>query len=150
MFGLWNFIYQNWVFFYFFIYFLFQAFDCIGGESDTLPYVQTLRKFPKEQLVKKVVLVRFDSTILVQEEAGQTAQSASNALFTIKYLHEAGAKVILVSGWSVRNNLKLFDSVSIAGTVLRRKVFILFVIMLLLFFCFTYIGKFCKIVYIQK
>ncbi|PON60318.1 Phosphoglycerate kinase [Parasponia andersonii] len=91
-----------------------KAFDCNGEESDTLPYVQTLREFPKKDLVEKVVLVRFDSTILVQKEADQIAQSASNALFTIKYLHEGGAKVILVSDWSVRNNPRLFDTESIA------------------------------------
>lgn len=95
-----------------------QALDCNEGESDALPYVQTLRKFPKEKLVEKLVLVRFDSTILLQEEDDHIAQSASNAIFTIKYLHEAGAKVILVSDWSVTNNLKHFDSESIAGTFL--------------------------------
>ncbi|XP_062117295.1 uncharacterized protein LOC133831128 isoform X2 [Humulus lupulus] len=97
-----------------------NVFDCNEGESDTLPYVQTLRKFPQQELVKKVVLVRFDSTILLQEEADHIAQSPSNALYTIRYLHEAGAIVILVSDWSVRNNLKLFDSVSIADVLSSR------------------------------
>ncbi|XP_030495441.2 uncharacterized protein LOC115711248 isoform X2 [Cannabis sativa] len=97
-----------------------NVFDCSEGESDTLPYVQTLRKFPKQELLRKAVLVRFDSTILLQEEADHIAQSPSNALLTIRYLLEAGAKVILVSDWSVRNNLKLFDSESIADILSSR------------------------------
>ncbi|KAM6568883.1 hypothetical protein CsatB_016868 [Cannabis sativa] len=97
-----------------------NVFDCSEGESDTLPYVQTLRKFPKQDLLRKAVLVRFDSTILLQEEADHIAQSPSNALLTIRYLLEAGAKVILVSDWSVRNNLKLFDSESIADILSSR------------------------------
>ncbi|GMN39195.1 hypothetical protein TIFTF001_008410 [Ficus carica] len=54
----------------------------------------------------------FDSTILLGDEAEQIARSAPNALLTIKYLHEAGAKVILVSDWSLKN--KSFTSESVA------------------------------------
>ena len=85
-----------------------QVLGCYEGESesDSLPYVQTLSNFPKEELFDKVVLLRFDSTILLGEEVDKIAQSASNALLTIKYLHEAGAKVFLVSDWSVKNKSK--------------------------------------------
>ncbi|XP_028054709.1 uncharacterized protein LOC114258902 [Camellia sinensis] len=80
---------------------------CDDAELDAFPDVQTLRNFPKEELLGKVVLVRFDSTILLREELDQQSPSVSSALFTIKYLYDAGAKVILVSNWSVKNNTKL-------------------------------------------
>ncbi|KAH7511988.1 hypothetical protein FEM48_Zijuj12G0042500 [Ziziphus jujuba var. spinosa] len=94
-------------------------------DSDVFPDVQALRKFPKEELHAKVVLVRFDSTILLSKGADQNVQLASNAFFTIKYLLEAGAKVILVSEWSVKNNLKLFAAEPVAdflSSVLHHKV----------------------------
>ena len=79
-----------------------------------MPHLQTLEKFPKEELVEKVVLVRFDSTILLQEQA-EERRFQSNALFTIKYLHQAGAKVILVSDWSAKTNPRVFAAESVAG-----------------------------------
>nr|XP_023877852.1 uncharacterized protein LOC111990295 isoform X2 [Quercus suber] len=86
-----------------------------GGELDAIPPIQTLRKFPKERLASKVVMVRFDSTILLREELDQQTRPVSNALFTIKYLHEAGAKVILASDWSVTSNPKLVLAESVAA-----------------------------------
>ncbi|KAL5538226.1 hypothetical protein UlMin_045437 [Ulmus minor] len=103
----------------------YNAFDYNEGHSDDFPHVQTLRNFTKEQLVQKVVLVRFDSTILLREEADGMAQSASNAVFTIKYLHAAGARVILASDWRVDNNLKSFDAEFVAdflSSLLHYKV----------------------------
>lgn len=82
---------------------------------DPFPCVQTLREFPKDELFGKIVLVRFDSTILLRDNIDQDVQSASSALHTIKYLHEAGAKIILVSGWRRKNDLKLFSVEYIAG-----------------------------------
>lgn len=84
---------------------------------DALPHIQTLRKFYKEELATKVVMVRFDSTILLQEELDQQTRSVSNALSTIKYLYEAGAKVILVSDWSKKSNPKLVLAESVAGNI---------------------------------
>lgn len=84
---------------------------------DALPHIQILRKFSKEELAAKVVMVRFDSTILLQEELDQRTRSVSNALFTIKYLYEAGAKVILVSDWSKKSNPKLVLAESVAGNI---------------------------------
>ncbi|KAK9920965.1 hypothetical protein M0R45_029499 [Rubus argutus] len=64
-----------------------------GGELDALPHVQTLEKFPKEELVEKVVL--------------------------------SGAKVILVSDWSVKTNPRVFAAESVAdflSSILEYKV----------------------------
>ena len=98
-----------------------QAFAFSEEESEALPYVQTLRQFPKKELFEKVVLVRFDSSILLSEEADRIARSSSNALFTIKYLHKAGAKVVLVSDWSAKSDSKLFVSESVAGTAFEKQ-----------------------------
>ncbi|KAL1153400.1 hypothetical protein V6Z11_A09G174000 [Gossypium hirsutum] len=84
------------------------------GELEALPHVQTLREFPREELVAKVVMVRFDSTILLGEKLDLSSQSASKALYTIKYLHECGAKVILMSEWSRKINPKLLDAQAVA------------------------------------
>ncbi|KAI9153761.1 hypothetical protein LWI28_016164 [Acer negundo] len=99
----------------------------VGDEvvSETLPHIQTLRKFPKQELFAKVVMVRFDSTILLGEELDQSSQLVSEALFTIKYLHEAGAKLILASDWSSKINSTLVDAESVAdilSSALQLKV----------------------------
>ncbi|XP_034218768.1 phosphoglycerate kinase-like isoform X2 [Prunus dulcis] len=95
-----------------------------GGEMDALPHLQTLRKFPREELVAKVVLVRFDSTLLLREQ-GEEQRFQPNALFTITYLHQSGAKVVLVSDWSVKTNPRLFVAQSVAeflSSLLEYKV----------------------------
>ncbi|KOM56124.1 hypothetical protein LR48_Vigan10g201600 [Vigna angularis] len=46
-------------------------------------------------------MVRFDSNILVKRECDKKNESDSNAVYTIKYLHKAGANVILVSDWNM-------------------------------------------------
>ncbi|GAV90593.1 PGK domain-containing protein/Methyltransf_4 domain-containing protein [Cephalotus follicularis] len=102
-----------------------KAFVCNAVELEALPHIQTLSMFPKDQLVAKVVMVRFDSTIVLGEEVKPSSQSVSNALFTIKYLHEAGAKLILVSDWNEKKNLKLLAAESIAdilSSVFQYKV----------------------------
>ncbi|XP_020553516.1 uncharacterized protein LOC105174272 isoform X1 [Sesamum indicum] len=71
---------------------------CGRGNFTVFPHIQTLRNFPKEKLFGKVVMVRFDSMVLLQGRKGHQSPPA-NAFSTIKYLHEAGAKVVLVGGW---------------------------------------------------
>ncbi|KAK3001715.1 hypothetical protein RJ639_020666 [Escallonia herrerae] len=96
-----------------------------GAEGDAFPYIQTLREFPKEELLGKVVMVRFDSDILLPEKNDKGASSFTSALLTIKYLHESGAKVLLVSSWSVKINSKLLAAESVAkflSSVLQLKV----------------------------
>ncbi|KAF3441833.1 hypothetical protein FNV43_RR15748 [Rhamnella rubrinervis] len=95
---------------------------CNGGDSDVIPYVQTLRKFPKEELRAKVALVRFDSTIMLRGGQDQNVlpEPTSNALLTVKYLLEAGAKVILVSEWCV--NLELESVADFLSSALHNKV----------------------------
>ncbi|XP_034910570.1 uncharacterized protein [Populus alba] len=98
----------------------FKADCCDEGEMEPFPHVQTLRKFPKEELVGKVVMVRFDSTnLLREEEQDQSSQSVSSAVFTIKYLHEAGAKIILVSDWRKKTNSQLHDVETVAVGIAR-------------------------------
>ncbi|CAK8533212.1 unnamed protein product [Lathyrus sativus] len=77
-----------------------------GGELNGIPHIQTLREFPRKELFGKVVMVRFDSNILLKQKHNQKNQSDFNALFTIQYLHEIESKVILVSDWST-NTLQL-------------------------------------------
>ncbi|XP_021660736.2 uncharacterized protein LOC110650181 isoform X2 [Hevea brasiliensis] len=106
----------------------YKADYCNVGESEALPYVQTLREIPKEELAEKVVMVRFDSAILLREELDQRPQSVFNAISTIKYIYAHGAKVILVSNWRRKYNSMLLDAESAAdilSSVLQHKVVVL-------------------------
>lgn len=87
---------------------------------DTFPHIQTLRRFPREELVAKVVLVRFDSSVLLGEELDPSSRSVSNALFTIRYLLEVGARVILLSDWSRKNNSEILSVESVAGMIFLK------------------------------
>ncbi|MCD7462255.1 hypothetical protein HAX54_048132 [Datura stramonium] len=78
-----------------------EAEACDGIDSDILPHVRTLRNFPEEELIGKVVMVRLDLTILLRKQKKQQSPAA-RVISTIKYLHEAGAKLILISSWSLR------------------------------------------------
>ncbi|PHU06494.1 hypothetical protein BC332_22983 [Capsicum chinense] len=79
---------------------------CDGRDSDILPHVQTLTNFPAEELIGKVVMVRLDVTVLLREQKKQQSPVA-RVISTIKYLHKAGAKLILISSWSLRANSQL-------------------------------------------
>nr|XP_043632560.1 phosphoglycerate kinase, cytosolic-like [Erigeron canadensis] len=92
---------------------------------DALPYVRCLSEFQNDELMGKVVMVRFDSNVLLAEKQDQHAQVFVTAVSTIKYLHEAGAKVVLVSSWSLKTNSKLHsvDSVSAyISSILKLRV----------------------------
>lgn len=103
-------------------FFSYQALACDGDElSNTIPYVQTLRTFPKEELLGKVVMVRFDSAVLLLENHDWRSQSFSNAVFTIKYLLEARARVLLVSNWNKMNS-RFHDLESVAGIDFFKKL----------------------------
>ncbi|KAL3753959.1 hypothetical protein ACJRO7_001238 [Eucalyptus globulus] len=91
-----------------------KAFFRERRESDALPYIQTLGKFPKEELEDKVVMVRFDSAILLREDQDHTVQSNLYAHLTIKYLLEARARIVLVSDWNGGINSKFPDLQSVA------------------------------------
>ncbi|KAL2933237.1 Phosphoglycerate kinase [Bienertia sinuspersici] len=89
--------------------------------EEGFPPIQTLRRFPMEELSGKVVMVRFDSSILVH----QSTSRASSAFLTIKYIYEAGAKVVLASSWNVTCNDKILPEEAVAefiSSVLRLKV----------------------------
>ncbi|XP_060201489.1 uncharacterized protein LOC132630015 isoform X3 [Lycium barbarum] len=77
-----------------------------GRDPVILPHVRTLRNFPLEELIGKVVLVRLDLTILLREKKQQQSPAA-RVISTIKYLHKAGAKLILTSSWSRRADSQL-------------------------------------------
>ncbi|KAK4419239.1 Phosphoglycerate kinase [Sesamum alatum] len=72
---------------------------CDRGNFTVFPHIQTLRNFPKEELLRKVVMVRFDAMVLLEGRKGHQSPP-ENAFSTIKYLYEAGAKVVLVGSWS--------------------------------------------------
>ncbi|KAG9441670.1 hypothetical protein H6P81_017524 [Aristolochia fimbriata] len=95
-----------------------------GLESDGSLYIQTLKDFPVEELLGKSVLVRFDSAILMGEATHANTHSLHNACHTIRYLYEAGSKVLLVSSWE-RYNHRLASTHSVAdylSSVLLLKV----------------------------
>ncbi|KAI3721624.1 hypothetical protein L2E82_32641 [Cichorium intybus] len=81
---------------------------------DALPHVRHLNELQKDDLSGKVVMVRFDSNILLGEKQNQQSKTFITALSTIKYLHESGAKVILISSWSIKTNSNVhsLDSLS--------------------------------------
>ncbi|GAB4833613.1 hypothetical protein Ancab_031858 [Ancistrocladus abbreviatus] len=99
----------------------------VFDKGNAFPPIETLQRFPKEELSEKVVMVRFDSSILLQEDMFKIKHLplVSHALFTIKYIHEAGAKVILASSWSAECNAKLFSLENVAeylSSVLQLEV----------------------------
>ncbi|KAK4730918.1 hypothetical protein R3W88_023906 [Solanum pinnatisectum] len=101
-----------------------EAEACDGRESDILPHVQTLRNFPEEELVGKVVMVRLDLTILLREQKKHQSP-AVRVISTIKYLHKTRAKLILISNWSVRADsqlLKLDYVAEFLSSELEQKV----------------------------
>lgn len=62
----------------------------------------------------KVVMVRLDLTILLREQKKKHS-SAARVISTIKYLHKAGAKLILISSWSARADSQLLKLERVAG-----------------------------------
>ncbi|GAB2285321.1 hypothetical protein Dimus_019775 [Dionaea muscipula] len=56
------------------------------------------------ELPEKVVLVRFDASILLLEDVEKHTAMPSS------YLYEAGARVILMSNWSTKGNYKQASS----------------------------------------
>lgn len=76
-----------------------------SGKVPAFPHVQSLRNFPREELFGKVVMVRFDTLILLQGMKEHQSLPA-NASLTIKYLHDSSAKVILVGSWNETTNSK--------------------------------------------
>ncbi|XP_016899748.2 phosphoglycerate kinase, cytosolic-like isoform X1 [Cucumis melo] len=92
---------------------------------EAVPHVQTLGEFPREELAGKVVMVRFDSTLLLLEEMDLRTNSMKNAVFTIKYLHKYGAKVILATNWNTNSAARHLDIKSVVdylSSVLQLKV----------------------------
>ncbi|KAL8516688.1 hypothetical protein ACS0TY_015084 [Phlomoides rotata] len=75
------------------------------ANCDGFPHVKSLRNFPKEELFRKVVMVRFDAMILLNGMK-EHQSLPENAFFTIKYLYESGAKVILVGSWNENRNYR--------------------------------------------
>ncbi|XP_076957670.1 phosphoglycerate kinase, cytosolic-like [Bidens hawaiensis] len=96
-----------------------------GNIYDTLPNVGYLKELQKDELNGKVVMVRFDSSILFGKNQDQDAKSFVSAVKTIKYLHKADAKVILISSWSVKTNSNLHSTDSVAvylSSILKLRV----------------------------
>ncbi|KAI3987318.1 hypothetical protein MKX01_003068 [Papaver californicum] len=70
-----------------------------GEQHENCPHVQTLREFPREMLLGKIVMVRLDSTHFLREALDLNTPSVKSPLFSIKYLLHYGAKVLIVSDW---------------------------------------------------
>ena len=71
-----------------------------------------------EELSSKVVMVRFDSSILIQQEVDRHCPIITNAYETIKYIYKAGAKIILTSSWNVKHGSKVLSVEDVAGVSL--------------------------------
>ncbi|XP_057779198.1 uncharacterized protein LOC130997788 isoform X2 [Salvia miltiorrhiza] len=69
------------------------------------PNVQSLRNFPRKELFGKVVMVRFDTLVILQGMKDHKPLP-ENAFSTIKYLYDSRAKVILVGSWNESANPK--------------------------------------------
>ncbi|MQM05287.1 hypothetical protein Taro_038087 [Colocasia esculenta] len=76
----------------------FVLIEIFDGDASMLIHVQTLRNFPKEKLKGEVVAVRVDSTLMLDASCTEDG-FVNKAIYTIKYLYDAGAKVILLSNW---------------------------------------------------
>ncbi|KAL6643180.1 hypothetical protein ACP70R_021361 [Stipagrostis hirtigluma subsp. patula] len=74
-----------------------ERYSCIG-EATSYLHVQSLRYFPIEKLCEVVVVVRLDSALLLGplEPCNLPLEST---LLTIKYLHKARAKVVILTSW---------------------------------------------------
>lgn len=57
------------------------------------------------ELFRKVVMVRFDTMILLNG-MNEHRSLPANALSSIKYLYESGAKIILVGSWNENINYR--------------------------------------------
>uniref|UniRef100_A0A0E0QZN1 Uncharacterized protein n=1 Tax=Oryza rufipogon TaxID=4529 RepID=A0A0E0QZN1_ORYRU len=75
-----------------------DKYSCIDHSTSYL-HVQSVRDFPIEKLNAEVVLVRLDSELLCNP-LGSCNLSLERTVSTIKYLHKAGAKVLLVTSWT--------------------------------------------------
>ncbi|KAL6507894.1 hypothetical protein OROGR_024089 [Orobanche gracilis] len=76
---------------------------CDAGQFTSFPHIQFLKNFPKKDLFNKVVMVRFDAMVLLRGMKEHQPLPA-DAFSTVKYLYEAGAKVVLVSSWNKNTN----------------------------------------------
>lgn len=82
-------------------------------KEEGFPPIQTLQRYPTEELFAKVVMVRFDSSILLHQKL-DSISITSYAFLTIRYAYEAGAKVILTSSWNVKCNAKILSEEAVA------------------------------------
>ncbi|CAI9273283.1 unnamed protein product [Lactuca saligna] len=79
-----------------------------GNALNALPHVKRLSELQKDDLLGKIAMVRFDSNILLEENQNQNSKTFISALSTIKHLHEAGAKVILISSCYIMSMNQLY------------------------------------------
>ncbi|KAH9301817.1 hypothetical protein KI387_013400, partial [Taxus chinensis] len=86
---------------------------CTTGELNPYLPFQTLKTFPREKLFGKVVMVRFDSKLCPRDDQFDFEYPNKNAINTLKYLCNAGAKVVIVSHWVISKKSEV--STQIAG-----------------------------------
>ncbi|KAL3642609.1 hypothetical protein CASFOL_013424 [Castilleja foliolosa] len=86
----------------------------VGQEAELSLVEKWIPNFPKQELFRKVVMVRFDPMILLQGMKEHQPLPA-NSFSTIKYLYEADAKVVLMSSWN-ENMSSRFTSESCPST----------------------------------
>ncbi|KAF3328207.1 phosphoglycerate kinase, cytosolic-like isoform X3 [Carex littledalei] len=71
----------------------------ISVKELSLP-VQTLSKFPIEKLNGEVVLVRFDMNLVLNTSNSHDKSSLERTISTVKYVHNAKAKVLIATNWT--------------------------------------------------
>ncbi|GLJ11292.1 hypothetical protein SUGI_0151010 [Cryptomeria japonica] len=77
----------------------FQVVFCTRGELNPCLSFQTLKTFPREELLGKVVMVRFDSKLCPRDNQFISEYPNDNAIKTLKYLCDFGAKVVIATHW---------------------------------------------------
>lgn len=77
--------------------------------------MQTLGDFPVEKLFGEVVLVRFESGVLLRGGSNVGDESLEKAVCTINYLCGAGCKVLLASSWEKDSNGNCLSTQFVAG-----------------------------------
>ncbi|XP_057840708.1 phosphoglycerate kinase, cytosolic isoform X2 [Cryptomeria japonica] len=76
-----------------------QVVFCTRGELNPCLSFQTLKTFPREELLGKVVMVRFDSKLCPRDNQFISEYPNDNAIKTLKYLCDFGAKVVIATHW---------------------------------------------------
>lgn len=83
--------------------------------------MQTLSKFSIEKLNGEVVLVRFDMNLVLNTSNSHDKSSLERAISTVKYVHNAKAKVLIATNWTESEDPIMSSQESLSGWYLPVK-----------------------------